>query len=44
VADKITAVAARGLEERERRREERGGVAGVGPREVLRGLSRVLER
>ncbi|MCJ1251074.1 hypothetical protein MMC30_008305 [Trapelia coarctata] len=42
IADKVTALAARGLEERERRREERGG--GVGAREVLRGLSWVLER
>lgn len=42
MADAITAAAARGLEDRERRREERGG--GMGTREVLRGLSRVVER
>lgn len=43
VADQMLAMSAEALEERERRERERSG-GDVGVKNVLRGLSRVIER
>ena len=44
VASRVLAISADALEERERRGVERSGGGDVGVGDVLRGLSRVIER